>query len=156
MQLFHQSPFQFESWAVALLGGQPFKSRGGGDSGIDGLLFFKDFEGAHHRIIIEVKGGGYHPKDVRALKQVMDREGAPLGVIVALQAPTKGLIAEAANLGTWRLPGGQADYPVLQFLTIQDYFDGKSLRLPDVGGTLKIAQRVIREKEKQARFPGLE
>jgi len=31
--LFKQSPFQFESWAVSFLGGQPYKSAGGGDTG---------------------------------------------------------------------------------------------------------------------------
>ncbi len=62
------NPFQFESWAVSLVGAQPFKSSGGGDSGIDGLLFFKDYEGAHYRIIVDVKSGLYHPKDIRARK----------------------------------------------------------------------------------------
>ncbi len=156
VQLFRQSPFQFESWAVALVGGQPFKSKGGGDRGIDGLLFFKDYEGEHHRIIIEVKGGGYHPKEVRALKQVMDREKAPIGILIALQEPTKGMVAEAAALGYWKLPGGQAEYPILQIFTIQDYFDGKRPHLPDTSGTLKEAKRVIREREKHPTLPGLE
>lgn len=151
-----KKPFQFESWAVSLVGGQPFKSTGGGDTGIDGLLFFKDYAAEHHRIIVEVKGGGYHPKEVRALKQVMDREKAPLGILIALQDPTKGMVAEAAALGRWKLPGGQVEYPILQIFTIQDYFDGKRPHLPDTSGTLKEAKRVIREREKHPKLPGLE
>ena len=149
-------PFQFESWAVSLIGAQPFKSSGGGDTGVDGLLFFKDYAGGHHRIVVEVKGGSYQPKDIRALKQVMDRDNAPLGIMIALKEPTKGMIAEAADLGFWKLPGGQAQYPVLQIYTIQDYFDGKRPQLPDTSGTLKEAKRLIREKEKHPKLPGLE
>ncbi len=149
-------PFQFESWAVSLIGAQPFKSSGGGDTGIDGLLFFKDYEGNHHRIIVEVKGGGYQPKDIRNLKQVMDRDNAPLGVLIALQEPTKGMRSIAAEFGFWKLPGGQAEYPVLQIMTIQDYFDDKKPHLPDTRGTLKDAKRIIRESEKHPKLPGME
>jgi len=149
-------PFQFESWAVSLIEAQPFKSSGGGDTGIDGLLFFKDYEGNHHRIIVEVKGGGYQPKDVRNLKQVMDRDSAPLGVLIALEEPTKGMRSIAAEFGFWKLPGGQAEYPVLQIFTMQDFFDGKRPKLPDTSGTLKDAKRIIREREKQPKLPGLE
>ena len=151
-----KKPFQFESWAVSLIGAQPFKSTGGGDTGIDGLLFFKDYKEQHRRIIVEVKSGAYHPKDIRALKQVMDREGAPLGVLIALQEPTKGMVAEVADFGYWKLPGGQAEYPVLQIFTIKDYFTGKRLFLPDTTGTLKEAKRIIREKEKHPKLPGME
>lgn len=149
-------PFQFESWGVSLVGAQPFKSSGGGDTGIDGLLFFRDFKGNHHRIIVEVKGGGYQPKDLRNLKQVMDRDNAPLGVVIALEEPTKGMRSLAADFGFWKLPGGQAEYPVMQIYTIQDYFDGKRPKLPDTSGTLKEAKRIIRERDKHPKLPGLE
>jgi len=135
-QLFNQSPFQFESWAVSLLGGQPYKSKGGADRGIDGLLYFQNFEGKHYRIIIEVKSGSYQPKDVRSLKSVLDREQAPLGVLISLRLPTKGMIAEAASFGRWKLPDGIVEYLVLQIFTIDDYFSGKRVMLPDTSGTL--------------------
>lgn len=146
-EMFFQSPLQFESWAVSLLGGQPYKSGGGGDTGIDGLLYFQDFNLNYHRIIIEVKGGGYHPKDVRALKAVMKREEAPLGVLLALKKPTKGMLKEAAAAGKWELPGGR-EYPVLQIITIEDIFKGKKPELPDTSQTLKKAKKQIRESEK--------
>ncbi len=147
--------FQFESWAGSLIGAQPFKSTGGGDTGIDGLLFFKDYEGTHHRIIVEVKSGGYQPKDIRNLKQVMDRDKAPLGVLIALEEPTKGMLSIAAEFGFWKLPGGQASYPVLQIFTIKDFFEGKRPKLPDTSGTLKDAKRIIREREKHPKLPGI-
>jgi len=147
-ELFKQSPFQFESWAVSLIGGQPFKSTGGGDTGIDGFLYFKDFKGKYHKIIIEVKGGKYQPRDIRALKAVMDREEAPLGVLIALQPPTKGMKKEATALGTWSMEENGKPYPVIQIFTIQDFFDEKIPVLPDTSDTLKKAKRQLRENEK--------
>jgi site-specific DNA-methyltransferase (adenine-specific) len=145
--LFGQSAFQFESWAVSLIGGQPYKSKGGGDSGIDGLLYFKDLDGKFHRIIIEVKGGGYHPKDVRALKAVIDREEAPMGILLALEKPTKGMISEAAALGKWKMPGTRRECPILQIITIDDIFNGKKPDIPDTSETLKKAKREKRTKQ---------
>jgi len=147
LALFKQSPLQFESWAVSLIGGQPFKSSGGGDTGIDGLLYFQDGRGEFHRIIVEVKGGGYHPKDVRALKAVMDREDAPLGILLALEKPTKGMLSESAALGKWNVPGTNRKCPILQIITIEDIFSGKRPDIPDTSETLKRAKREKRAKQ---------
>jgi len=151
-ELFLQSPFQFESWAVSLLGGHPYKSKGGGDSGIDGLLYFKDFQEKFHKIIIEVKGGGYHPKDIRSLASVLQREEAPLGILIALQPPTPGMLAEAAALGKWQMPGSNKKYPVLQLVTIAEILANIKLDLPDTSETLKKAIREIREIEKHPKL----
>ena len=150
--LFNQSPFQFESWAVSFLGGQPYKSHGGGDTGIDGNLYFQDYEKKFHRVIIEVKGGKYAPRDVRALAAVLQRESAPLGVLIALQPPTKGMVRDATTLGKWTLPGHDREYPVLQIVTIEELFDGKLPDLPDTRGTLKRAQEVVRDKHQRELF----
>ncbi|MCX6639539.1 MAG: DNA methyltransferase [bacterium] len=151
-QLFKQSPFQFEAWAVSLIGGQPFKSKGGGDRGIDGLIFFEDAKSKFYRLIVEVKGGSYHPKDVRSLKSVMDRENAPLGILIALESPTPGMISEAAAMGTWQLPGVERKFPILQIITIEDLFSGKMPILPEWHKTLKEANRAVREREKNLKL----
>jgi site-specific DNA-methyltransferase (adenine-specific) len=143
--LFKQSPFQFESWAVSFLGGQPYKSTGGGDTGIDGFLYFQDYKKKYHKVIIEVKGGKYQPRDIRALARVMEREGAPLGVLIALQPPTAGMKREATTLGKWQLPGHDKEFPVLQIVTIDELFKGKLPKLPDTSSTLKRAQRMVKE-----------
>ncbi|MCX6832618.1 MAG: site-specific DNA-methyltransferase [candidate division Zixibacteria bacterium] len=153
--LFKQSAFQFESWAVSLIGGQPYKSSGGGDTGMDGFLYFQDFQGNYHRIIIEVKGGGYQPKDVRSLAHVLQREGSPMGILIALEPPTRGMLSAAAELGKWAVPGRRKSYPVLQIMTIQDFFDGKKPELPDTSETLKKAKREVREREKKKNQPKL-
>jgi len=146
--LAEHSKSQFEFWAVSLVGGSPFKSKGGGDTGIDGNLYFKDYEGTFHKIIIEVKGGGYQPKDIRALHHVMERETAPLGLLIALEPPTAGMLKEAAALGKWQMPGSERKYPVMQIFTVEEYFDKRLPDLPDTSETLKRAKREIRESEK--------
>jgi len=140
--------FQFEAWAVSLLGGQPYKSKGGGDRGVDGLLYFMDFEENFHRIIIQVKGGGYTLESVQRLKSTMDDENAPLGVFLALKQPSKGMLSYAASLGKWQMPGSLKEYPVMQIFTIENYYIGNRPDLPDTSETLKRAKREIRESEK--------
>jgi site-specific DNA-methyltransferase (adenine-specific) len=146
--LFKQSAFQFEAWAVSLVGGQPYKSTGGGDTGMDGFLYFEDYKHEYHRIIIEVKGGDYQPKDVRALAHVLKREQSPMGILIALRKPTKGMLTAAAELGTWAMPGSRKSFPVLQIMTIEDFFNGKKPELPDTSGTLKKAKREVRTRDK--------
>ncbi len=79
----------------------------------------------------------------------MDREEAPLGVLIALKEPTKGMKTEAAALGKWHMPGSRKAHPVLQIFTIQDFYDGKRPDLPDTSETLKRANREVREKDKR-------
>jgi len=150
--LFKQSPFQFESWAVSFIGGQPYKSMGGGDTGIDGFMYFQDYKNKFHKIIIEVKGGKYQPRDIRALARVMERESAPLGVLIALHPPTQGMKREATTMGKWVLPGHDKEFPILQIVTIDDLFSGKNLNLPDIRPTLKQAKQVLRKKQQRDLF----
>jgi len=113
--------------------------------GIDGFLYFQDYKKKYHKVIIEVKGGKYQPRDIRAFARVMEREGAPLGLLIALQPSTTGMKREATTLGKWQLPGHDKEYPVLQIVTIDDLFKGKLPKLPDTSGTLKRAQRMVKE-----------
>lgn len=147
-RLFEQSPFQFESWAVSLIGGQPYKSKGGGDKGIDGFIFFPDTSSNFQKIIVSVKGGGYQPKDIRELKTVMQRDKAPMGIIIALRPPTKGMKEEIAGMGKWKMPSVDLEFPVMQIITIQELFDGKKADIPQWHETLKKATREKREREK--------
>jgi len=151
-QLFKQSPFQFESWAVSKVGGQPFKSTGGGDTGIDGFLYFKDYELKYHKVVIEVKGGKYQPRDIRSLAHVIEREKAPMGLLLSLEEPTKGMKRDASALGKWKMPGSKKSYPVIQIVTIEDLFKGKMPDLPDTSETLRKAKRVKRIIEENLEF----
>jgi hypothetical protein len=93
------------------------------------------------------------------VEEVMDREGAPLGVLIALSEPTPGMKSEAAAMGYWKLPGGQASYPVMQISLFktgstasaqaaghQRHPEGRSTVDPDAGETGETAgNRVVKE-----------
>ncbi len=148
-----EGKFLFERWFVMVLGGQPYKSSGGGDAGIDGFLYARDVKRQTHRVIISVKGGHYGPAAVRDLKGVVEREGAAAGLLLALNAPSTEAKAEAASAGRFELPGVARSYPKLQILTAADYFDGLRPDLPDTSETLKKAPRIKREKGKEEKLP---
>jgi site-specific DNA-methyltransferase (adenine-specific) len=151
-QLAEQSKFMFESWFVTILGGQPYKSSGGGDSGIDGFMYFKDNEGKDHTIIISVKGGNYTPGMVRDLKGVVERENASMGLLLALKEPTDGMKKEAISSGLFQMPDSQKKYPKIQIFTVREFFEGIRPDIPDIGGTLKKAKRELRDSEKDQKL----
>ena len=147
-----QGKFLFEQWFVITLGGQPFKSSGGGDSGIDGFMNFRDVNTKPHTIIVSVKGGGYGPGAVRDLKGVIERENAEMGILLALESPSKKAITEAASAGRYQMPEVERTYPKIQIFTVEDYFNGIRPDLPDISETLKKAKRIVKEREKQQKL----
>ena len=86
------------------------------------------------------------------LHHVMDRETAPLGLLIALEPPTSGMLKETAALGKWQMPGSERKYPVMQIFTVEEYFDKRLPDLPDTSETLKKAKRIKREREKQPKL----
>jgi site-specific DNA-methyltransferase (adenine-specific) len=149
----HEGKFLFERWFVMGLGGQPYKSSGGGDTGIDGFLYARDVKGKHHNVIVSVKGGSYGPAAVRDLKGVIEREGAVAGLLLVLKKPSKQAEAEAASAGRFQMLEVERSYPKVQIFTVEDYFAGKRPDLPDTSGTLKKAQRGKRAREETEELP---
>ncbi len=117
--------YQFQWWAVSLVDAQPFQGRKkGADGGIDGLKFFHDVDKAGARkIVVSVKGGGLKADDVRALDHVREREAAEIALLVSLETPTKGMIADAASAGYYESATGKK-YPRVQLLTIEGLLTG--------------------------------
>ena len=88
--LAEQDKYQFQWWALGLVGARPVEQKKGADHGIDGKILFRDDPkaGKPEQIIIQVKGGKTGVKDVRDLRGVLDREKAAMGVLISLQPPT--------------------------------------------------------------------
>jgi len=147
-----EGKFRFERWFITALGGQPFKSEGGADAGIDGFMYFKDMHDNLHRIIVQVKGGHYNRENIAALTSVVEREKASLGLLLVLDDPTKPSISEAAGAGRFQMPDVQRTYPKIQIYTAEEFFAGKRPEIPDVSDTLKKAKREIRESEKKTKL----
>jgi len=111
-------------------------------------MYFKDSDGKDHTIILSVKGGSYNPSMIRDLKAVVERENAAIGLLLALNEPTKGMLSEAASAGLFQMPDAKRTYPKIQIFTVAEYFEGKRPNIPDVSETLKKAKREQRESEK--------
>lgn len=148
--LAEQSRHQFEWWAISLVGARPVgdKPKKGADKGIDGVLYFKDGQGAPKKVIVQVKSGQVGVGQVRDLAHVIDREKAAIGLFISLEEPTRPMIAEAASLGFYHGEVIPRDYPRLQLLTIAGLLSGQRADLPHSAGSgLKRADRVERKPQ---------
>jgi SAM-dependent methyltransferase len=149
--LAEQDKYQFQWWALGLVGARPMEQKKGADKGIDGRLYFHDeAEGAKTKqIILSVKGGGTSVKDLRDLRGVIDREKAQIGVLLTMEEPTKPMRVEAASAGFYDSPGFKKKYPRLQIFTIEELLEGKKIEYPQTNVTFKKAPKAKAAKSEQ-------
>jgi hypothetical protein len=134
-QLAADDPYQFQWWALSLVGARGVEQKKGADHGIDGRLFFFD-EGTSKpkQAIVSVKAGKVQVSHLRDLRGVLDREQAQIGVLLSLHPPTQPMRQEAASAGFYTSPWGQ--HPRMQILTVADLLDGRKLDMPAGGAHL--------------------
>jgi len=152
-QLAAENPYQFQWWALGLVGARPAVRRKGTDKGIDGRLLFHDDEsGETKQVILSVKAGRVNVAHLRDLRGVIEREGAEIGCLICLQEPTKAMRTEAAAAGFYQSPLGDKMYPRMQILTIKELLEGKKLQLPEtrVDVTFKKAPRARRARKQRS------
>ncbi|MCC6685796.1 MAG: restriction endonuclease [Fimbriimonadaceae bacterium] len=132
--LFQNDPYQFEWWAIAMLGAQGKEYKKGADQGIDGIITFTDTPTEYHRAVISVKGGKLNATMLRDLKGVMQREKAVIGILVTNDPPTGPMKTEAASAGRWNSKlHAERSYPCIQILTAEEILAGKDADLPRWG-----------------------
>ena len=77
-------PYQFQWWALGLVGARPAEGKKGADQGIDGRIYFHEGDNRETKqIIFSVKAGKLHAPYVRDLRGVVEREKAAIGVLLA-------------------------------------------------------------------------
>ena len=121
-------PYQFQWWALGLVGARPVEQKKGADKGIDGRIYFHEGPGQTKQIILSVKAGKLHAPYVRDLGGVVTREKAVIGVLLTLDEPTKAMRTEAASAGFYASPWG--NHSKLQILTVEDLINGKTIDRP--------------------------
>jgi len=142
--LAQQDPFQFQWWALGLVGSRQAAQKKGADKGIDGQLFFHDRHGGTtQKIILSVKSGHLKPDDVRSLLGVVNREQAAIGVLITLHPPTRPMKADAASAGFYEaVEWNRQLFPRIQILTIADLLEGKEINYPKaLNVTFKVAPK---------------
>ena len=150
--LARRDKYQFQWWACSLVNAQPYQGKKkGADSGIDGLLYFRDDDELAKKIVVSIKGGeNVSVSMIRDLKGVLEREKAQMGLFVTLTPPTQPMLKEALTAGYYAAPL-LGSYPRLQILTVDGLLNGAERALyPDLsrgGETFKHAKPEISGKQ---------
>jgi len=151
-ELAKDNKYEFQWWAVSLVGGQPYgDKKKGADTGIDGHLYFMDEKDKVKKAIISVKGGGTSVKDIRDLGHVIDREKAEIGIFITLEQPTRPMETEAVTKGFYHSPLGK-DYPRIQILTMEELLNGKRPDIPPWVAPIQAPPKHKQEKGKTAKL----
>lgn len=146
-------PYQFQWWALGLVGARPDEGKKGADRGIDGRRYFTDpISGATSSIVFSVKAGHVTVSQLRDLRGVLDRERALMGALICMEEPTKPMRAEAASAGVVETAWGR--YPKLQIRSIAELLGGKKLEAPSALDVTyaKAPRAASRVAETQAAF----
>jgi len=153
-----QNRYQFQWWALGLVGARPTEQKKGADRGIDGRLYFHDepdnSKSKTKQIVISVKSGKVSVKDVRDLRGVVEREAAQIGVLISMEKPTSAMRKEAASAGFYKSPWRK--HPVMQILTVAELLKDKKIDYPDVPGVNVTFKRAPKAKCKKIEHPELD
>jgi len=152
-----QDPYQFQWWALGLVGARPVEQKKGADHGIDGRLYFHDDTSGDQtkHVVLSVKAGHTSVPHVRDLLGVLDREKAAIGVLIALQEPTTHMRSEVAGAGFYHSPVWDRNYARLQILTIAELLDGKTVDMPPLRQVSTTFKRAPKAKPQQGVQLGL-
>jgi site-specific DNA-methyltransferase (adenine-specific) len=132
---------EFQKWAIGLIPrARPFQQKKGKDTGIDGILYFKDDKSDPKKVVIQIKSGRVGVKDIRDFRGVMEREKATLGLFVTLEPPTQDMRHEADQAGFYTTPLGNLKIPRLQIRTIGELLAGHGFQIPSAALLMGVAQ----------------
>jgi site-specific DNA-methyltransferase (adenine-specific) len=156
-----EGPYQFQFWVLGLIGAQAYgagsekgKGKKGGDTGIDGRLFFRTPNGERlEKAIVSVKGGKHlNPGMIRDLKGTVQREKAKFGIFVTLESPTRGMVEEAAQSEMYYY--GNELMPSIQLLTVEQLLGGQRPRIPIGSLNVSYEQKPVATLEAVAKRRG--
>jgi len=130
-ELAKSDPYQFQWWALGLVGARPVEQKKGADKGIDGKIVFQgDTPGKFETVILSVKAGHAQRAHVHELRGVVEREKAAIGVLVTMQDATGPMREDAVTAGFWHSGLWNKDYPKIQLLTVAELLEGKQIEMP--------------------------
>lgn len=148
----NEGRYQFEWWALSLIGAKPIggkagsrRGKKGADKGIDGIInFFEEDEKGKpiaSKVIVQVKSGKVAARDVRDLNGAVERENAAIGILITLEMPTQAMRKEALAAAFYESPGRKGQrFRKLQILTIEDLLEGASVNIPGQFTDIKRAE----------------
>jgi len=153
--LAQQDRYQFQWWALGLIGARPIgEKKKGADQGIDGVILFIDEPtGKPKRVVVQVKSGHVGVNAVRELKAVSADDA--IGVLITLEAPTQPMLTEALDAGYYHSPIWDKNYAKIQILTVEDLLKGKTVDMPpqtQTNVTFAKAQKIAQKEGEQMKM----
>jgi len=146
-------PYQFQWWALGLVGARPVEQKKGTDKGIDGRIVFQgDKPGNFESVILSGKAGKTSAPHIRDLKGVLEREKAAIGVLISMQEATSPMKTEAVTAGFYESALWGKKYPKVQLFTVAELLAGKTIEMPpirQVQATFKKAPKAIEQQSGQ-------
>lgn len=144
-----QDRFQFEWWALSLIGARPEKDqkKKGADKGVDGVILNpvygtnKVFKG-----IVQVKSGHIDVSQIRDLNGTMDREKADYGIFITLDKPTRQMLEETIKAGNIK---DNFIQPIqrIRVVTIDELLNGYKLEYPSEIRNFKIGRKETKQEK---------
>lgn len=152
--------YQFQWWALSLIGAKPIGGtelggvgKKGSDKGIDGVINYIDSAKQElKRVLVQVKSGHVNAGTIRDLIGTLNNEHAEIGVLITLDPPTRDMITAASTAGYYKSEFWQKSYSRLQILTIEHILAGAMVQMPPETGTFITAQRVRENEGKQRKL----
>ena len=148
----NEGRYQFEWWALSLIGAKPTRGKSGSrrgqkgaDQGIDGIInFFEEDDRGKPiaaTVVVQVKSGKVSARDIRDLKGAIERENAAIGAFITLENPTQAMLKEALAAAYYESPSRSGQrHRKIQILTIADLLEGEGVSMPGLYNSIKRAK----------------
>ena len=134
--------FQFQWWALSLIGARPVgdERKKGSDRGIDGVIYNPRGKGQHYYGIVQVKSGHVKSGDIRDFRGTIEREKADYGIFITLEDPSEPMRSEALEAGFIKNAFGE-NIQRIQIATIADLLNGIKPEMPARASAFEEAER---------------
>jgi site-specific DNA-methyltransferase (adenine-specific) len=133
-QLYDSDEDAFIKWALSLIDAKPLIR---GDR-IHGLLGFVETGNKKQKIIVQVKGDkNLIPGMIQELTDVMEKEGAVIGLIISLHQPRLGMITDTVHAGSYESDLWKKKFLKIQIRTVKELLEGKKFDIPQTYSLLK-------------------
>jgi len=150
--LSQQDRFQFEWWALSLIGARPEndQKKKGADNGIDGIIL-NPIHGTKRvfKGIVQVKSGHVDVSQIRDLEGTMKSENADYGIFITLKKPTSRMTDLAISAGNIKDNFGQPIQKI-RIITIEELLGGYVLEHPSATSSFTVGKKETK-KEKSGR-----
>jgi len=115
--------YQFQDWAISLIGANPSQKKKGADRGLDGIIYFHDDNsGKTKKLVVQVKSGKMGPTHVRDLMGVLTQDKADMGVLMTFAPATKKMKEAALAAGFYK--SAESKHQRIQILSVQELLEG--------------------------------